>query len=105
MAKDFAKAFYKSKEWKDCRLAFIGERMVIDGGMCERCKRRLGYIVHHKELLTPANIHDPDVTLSHDMLEYLCKACHDDEHYREMHGKDPEEERYSFDEDGDLIPR
>lgn len=105
MAKEFAKAFYKSKEWKDCRLAFIGERMAINGGMCERCHKRLGYIVHHKELLTPSNISDPMVTLCHDKLEYLCKACHDDEHYREIHGKDQEEERYSFDEDGDLIPR
>lgn len=105
MAKDFAKAFYKSKEWKDCRLAFIGERMAIDGGMCERCKRRLGYIVHHKELLTPANIHDPMVTLCHDKLEYLCKLCHDDEHYEEIYGRPKEPDRVVFDKDGQPIPR
>lgn len=105
MAKEFAKAFYKSKDWLDCRLAYIAIRMMVDGGLCERCHKRLGYIVHHKELLTPSNISDPMVTLSHDMLEYLCKLCHDDEHYEEIHGKEREPDRVVFDADGQPIPR
>lgn len=35
MAKEFARAFYNSKRWKDCRRAYIAKRISIDGGMCE----------------------------------------------------------------------
>ena len=80
MAKDFAKAFYKSRRWEACRDAFIAERIAIDGGLCERCHDRPGYIVHHKVYLTPANIKDPLVALNHDNLEYVCHECHNDEH-------------------------
>lgn len=75
MAKEFAKAFYKSKAWLDCREGFI--KSVY--GLCSRCDRP-GYIVHHKELLTPQNISDPNVTLNWDKLEYLCQDCHNKEH-------------------------
>ena len=55
MARDFAKAFYNSKEWQHCRDAYIEHVH----GLCERCHRP-GWIVHHKCYLTPANIEDPD---------------------------------------------
>lgn len=77
MAKEWAKPFYKSTKWKKCRDSYIAERIAIDGGMCETCKQNLGYIVHHKILLTPDNINDPDIALNHDCLEYDCKECHD----------------------------
>ena len=80
MAKDFAKAFYKSKVWRQCREGFIRWRTGVDGGMCQRCGERLGYIVHHKEWISQQNIHDPLVLLCWDNLEYVCKPCHDDEH-------------------------
>lgn len=51
---------------------------MIDGGLCEECHINPGYIVHHKEILTESNIHDPDVALNHDNLEYVCKECHDE---------------------------
>ena len=35
--KDFAKKFYKSQAWQDCRKAYIAKRMQIDGGLCEEC--------------------------------------------------------------------
>ena len=35
MAKEFAKKFYKSKEWKKCREGYKAERIKADGGMCE----------------------------------------------------------------------
>ena len=38
MAKEFAKGFYNSKQWKKCREAYIAHRKAIDGGMCETCK-------------------------------------------------------------------
>ena len=77
MAKDFSKAFYKSGVWRQCRKSYIKTRKAIDGGMCEECHERLGYIVHHKVALTPGNINDPSITLNHSLLEYVCKECHD----------------------------
>ncbi len=80
MAKEFSKNFYNSKAWKRCRAAYINNRVLIDGGMCEKCKKELGYILHHKKELTPANIKDVDITLNHCNLEYVCHDCHNDEH-------------------------
>ena len=74
--KEFAKRFYKSKEWRETRHAY--SKSV--GGLCENCLRRglyrPGEIVHHKEKLSPENINNPDVTLSWDNLELLCRDCH-----------------------------
>lgn len=77
MAKEFSKAFYNSKAWLDCRGGYINSVH----GLCETCLEKEitkpGYIVHHKELLTPNNINDPNVTLNWDKLKYECKNCHD----------------------------
>lgn len=83
MAKDWAKAFYSSPAWRAARQSYISERMSIDGGLCEKCHERLGYIVHHKIALTPLNVYDPDIALNKDNLSYECKWCHDREegHY------------------------
>lgn len=80
MAKNFAEAFYNSKRWVDCRSSYISQRIAIDGGLCERCHNAPGYIVHHKIYLDPTNINDPEISLNHDNLEYLCHECHNDEH-------------------------
>ena len=72
--KEFAKGFYNSRAWKKCRRAYIDSRIMVDGGMCEICGERVGYIVHHKELLTPTNITDPSITLSFDNLQYVIVA-------------------------------
>ncbi len=93
MAKEFAKAFYKSKAWQKCRAAYIQSVF----GLCEKC-RRPGWIVHHKELLTPANINDPTVTLAWENLEYLCQDCHNREH-----GLNSTADGLMFDEYGDLV--
>ena len=77
MAKEFAKAFYNSKAWIQCRDSYIADRVAADGGMCEECHINVGYIVHHKVTLTESNIHDPDITLNHKNFEYVCKDCHD----------------------------
>jgi len=55
-------------------------RMGIDGGMCMRCHKEAGYIVHHKIYLTPKNIEIPEISLCFDNLEYLCLSCHSQEH-------------------------
>ena len=104
MAKEFAKSFYRSKAWKNCRKSYISKRVMIDGGMCEVCKNNLGYILHHKIHLTPVNIKDPSISLNHCHLEYVCKECHDDIHYKEIYGEKVEL-RCSFDENGQAIPK
>lgn len=101
VAKEFAKKFYNSKAWKECRQSFIAYRITIDGGMCEHCKDKLGYIVDHKEELTPENINNPDVTLNHNNFQYLCLVCHN----RKTFGINQEvvREGLMFDSNGDLI--
>lgn len=75
MAKEFAKSFYKSKEWTKCRNAFFKYK----NGLCERCLD-VGKIVHHKIYITPENINNPEITLNWDNLEVLCDSCHIQEH-------------------------
>lgn len=99
MAREFAKWFYDSSAWRKCRASYISKRQGIDGGMCERCRERPGYIVHHKIAITPANINDPDVSLSFRNFEYVCQECHN-----KAHGKDKPEPRVIFTEDGDVCP-
>jgi 5-methylcytosine-specific restriction endonuclease McrA len=81
MAQEFAKSFYKSKSWQQCRASYIASV----GGLCETCleknRVRPGKIVHHKTYLTPENINDPYITLNHAMLRYDCQDCHNIEHH------------------------
>lgn len=76
MAREFAKAFYKSKAWQQCRDGYIHYRQ----GLCEDCLSRGMYkpgdTVHHKVHLSPDNINDPAVSLSWSNLELLCRDCH-----------------------------
>lgn len=103
MSKEFAKAFYNSKVWKDCRKSYIAERINIDGGMCETCHEQLGYIVHHITELTPSNIQDPNIALSHSNLKYECKDCHDREENHFIR-KNHDSTYCTFDEHGQPIP-
>ena len=104
MAKEFARDFYDGKEWRHCRKSFIAMRKKIDGGMCQRCSERLGYIVHHKIPLTPENINDVSISLNHDNLEYVCKPCHDREKGHFLY-REEKPRRYGFDSDGNPIPK
>lgn len=98
MAKAFAKKFLHGKPWRSCRAGYIEERVRIDGGLCEVCHERPGYIVHHKILLTPENIDIPEISLNWDHLSFECKACHD---LHEGHGvKNTVLPVCSFDSDG-----
>jgi hypothetical protein len=85
---EWAKTFYRSKAWQSCRESYIQERMHIDGGICEVCKREQGYIVHHIEALTKENISNPLISLNHENLRYECKECHDREKGHYMDGKE-----------------
>lgn len=76
MAKAFARKFYSSKAWQDCRNEYAKRRHHL----CEDCLRRgiyrPGTIVHHKIELDPINIERPEVALNFDNLELLCRECH-----------------------------
>lgn len=76
MAQEWAKNFYKSPKWIRCRNAYIQQRIVTDGGLCEECHNKPGYIVHHKTILTADNISDPDISLNTDNLEYEIGRAH-----------------------------
>lgn len=94
--KDFAETFYKSRRWQKTRAAYL--RSV--GGLCERCLKKGLYhpavIVHHKVYLTAENINTPEIALSWNNLEAVCRDCHEEEHS----GQD---RRYKVLEDGTVI--
>jgi 5-methylcytosine-specific restriction endonuclease McrA len=90
--KDYAKGFYKSKAWQDCRNAYVKSV----GGLCEECLKsgvyKPGVIVHHKIHITPSNIYDPNITLNPNNLILLCR-----DHHALMHSNG---RRYRVDEFG-----
>lgn len=100
MAKPFARQFYSSKAWQDCRNEYAKRRHYL----CENCLRkgiyRPGEIVHHKIELDPINIENPEVALNFDNLELLCRECHAEEHTEKSKGR-----RYVFGLEGEIILR
>ena len=99
MAREFARSFYSSKAWQDCRNEYMKKAHYL----CEDCLLRGIYrpaeIVHHVEELTPYNIHRPEVALSFDNLRCLCRECHGRIHSTTPGG------RYFFGENGEIIYR
>ena len=104
MAKEYAKDFYNSVNWKKTRKAYYTFRR----GICERCAREFeqgkrsmerinpGAIVHHREYITPENLRDPEIALCFDNLELLCEEHHNQEHKGKA-------KRYAFDSRGRVI--
>lgn len=90
-----AKRFYKSKAWQKCRASYISKVY----GICEHCEAP-GYIVDHIEEINIDNINDPNVTLNHDNLQYLCTPCHNKKTFTRQ---EPLREGFTFDSDGNLI--
>lgn len=95
--KDYAKTFYKSKQWQNCRNTYLKSV----GGLCENCLKKGIYRpavdVHHIEHVTPENITNPEVTLNWGNLIALCRECHMEIHYGR--GR-----RYTVDEMGRTLP-
>jgi len=99
MSKEYSKAFYRSKQWLKARAGYIASV----NGLCERCLKKSiytpGYIVHHKKPITPDNIHDHNITLNWDNLEYVCLKCHNYIHYGQYDMRDG----VKFDNDGNIV--
>jgi 5-methylcytosine-specific restriction enzyme A len=95
MAKEYAKRFYNSKAWKLCRESYITKVF----GMCEHCGSP-GYILDHIEEITLSNINDPNITLNHDNLQYLCLPCHNKKTFAKYRVT---REDVMFDEEGNLV--
>ena len=100
MSRQFARQFYSSKAWQDCR----NEYMKRAHYLCEDCMRRGIYKpakeVHHIEELTPENIYRPEVSLNFNNLIALCKECHKARHKEHDRGR-----RYVFGKNGEIILR
>ena len=98
MSKPFARKFYSSWTWRNCREDYAASR----GHLCEACLRRglltYGEIVHHKTELTPENIDDPSITLDFSNLELLCRQCH-----AEAHDSRKGSRRFYFGQNGEVI--
>jgi len=96
--KEYAKTFYKSRAWEQCRNAYIKKT----GGLCEGCLKKGQYnpaqIVHHKIHITPQNINEPSITLNFDNLEALCRFCHAEKHSNSV-------KRFVVDELGRVVAR
>lgn len=97
--KQWAKQFYNSDAWRQCRETFLQSR----GYLCERCSTLdnpiIAKIAHHRTWLTQRNINDPGTSLCYDNLEALCQDCHNKEHHRAAR-----EARYIMDANGILHP-
>lgn len=91
--------FYKTKRWQQTRNAYL--RSV--GGLCENCLKKGIYkpaeIVHHKIHLDDVKLHNPEIALSWDNLEALCRLCHAEEHEEIYESSRP----YKVDEYGRVI--
>lgn len=87
MAQDFARKLYTSKAWIEFRFNLIIER----GPKCQKCGDIIidtsKLIGHHKIVLTPQNIDDPNVTLNKDNVDLICFDCHNKEHKRYGYNK------------------
>ena len=82
VAESFAHSLYISKAWIELRQNLI----IARGPICQRCNTIMidtsKMIGHHIKELTPANIHDVNVTLNPDNIELICFDCHNKEHKR-----------------------
>lgn len=96
MAKTWAKKFYNSKTW--IRTQTVYRQMHY--GICERCGKPNGTIVHHKIYLSEHNINNPNISLSYDNLELLCIDCHNHEH---MSKHKPAQQGLKFNAKGELV--
>ena len=94
--------FYKSKLWNKVRENALRR----DNYLCCNCGRP-AEVVHHIEHLSLANVNDPNISLNLNNLRSLCADCHFEEHRGEhCRGRiNKENNPYTFDENGMLVPK
>lgn len=108
MAREFAKAFYNSKEWQAVR-SFV---LMRDKYLCVKCGCPAEE-VHHINHLNESNIYDREVNLNPANLVSLCRNCHFEQHKqdkifgkqqkkKEQMKKMDDEYPFYFDENGML---
>ena len=95
MAKEWAKSFYNSKAWRNCRREVLRRDLYT----CHDCYGRAQEI-HHIIELTPENITDETIALNPDNLMSLCHDCHNK---RTAGDIGDITEGYCFDEEGMVI--
>lgn len=82
--------FYTTRQWRACRASFLKER----NGLCEICLAKGRIVpavhVHHRTPITPENLMDPEITLSHANLMALCEDCHRAQHTTKRWRCDPD---------------
>lgn len=106
MARAFAKAFYNSREWKNCRENILRR----DNYLCVKCGKPAEE-VHHIIHLSPKNISDINITLNPDNLISLCRDCHFNEHKQDKiqglksRANPASGNEYEFDENGFLVSK
>lgn len=79
--------FYRSKEWETFRQVIINERTRSDGFIYdevtgERIVKAYDIILHHKIVLTEANVNDFNVSLNPDNIQIVSHATHNKIHER-----------------------
>lgn len=51
----------------------------------------------------PNNINDPEISLNHDNLEYLCLDCHNEHHDFEREKKPITRNEFKFNNKGEIV--
>lgn len=88
--------FYRTTKWLRTQKAYKS----FKNGICERCGKPCGTIVHHKKHLNSERLKDPLFTLDWANLELLCVDCHNKEHFLKY---TPTAEGLKFDENGNIV--
>lgn len=103
MAKEYARKFYSSQRWQRCRNEYAKQQHHL----CERCLKngiiKAGEIVHHKIAVTPFNIDNPNITLSFDNLELVCRECHAEIHEQTHAYVKRKSQRWEIGDNGEVI--
>lgn len=79
--------FYKSQEWRSIRLKLMNERNHPSKGLCcqhcgEVIHKEIDCIAHHITELTPANVHDVNISLNPKNILLVHHLCHNQIHER-----------------------
>ncbi len=95
--KPYAESFYKSTAWREARESYL----ISQNYICEQCGE-VANTVHHKQYITPQNIDDQEITLSHKNFMAVCESCHNKIH-KTTSDKPKLPRRYKVNELGEVL--